>query len=335
MTQNLPAQKTWEVKYLSDGVEVLLNEQLIKTYLVRGKSELVTKQEMAFFMGICKARALNPFAGDCYLIKYTQNDPAAIITSIDFKRSRAKANHDCRGWTKGIIVQKPDGTIRDSAGIILEGEKLIGGWFEATPDKWSGPFRLEVNLSGYVKKTSEGKTTRFWQEENQPTMIAKVAESQGLSALWPRELGKLYTTEEIGNEPQDLSSIIDMDEDKTNQNDPEPTVETFIALAREKIQGNQEYSISLNLYLAKSADLQKKTTDQIMLEAAKDGETFKKFWTMFTKWHEQEKKKNSAKSANGHQDTDKKPCPNDPENELSFKYCRENCKSFTGCPAWE
>jgi hypothetical protein len=40
-------------------------------------------------------------------------------------------------------------------------------------------------------------------------------------------------------------------------------------------------------------------------------------------------------SSQGHRDTDKKPCPNDPENELSFGYCRENCKSFTGCPAWE
>ena len=95
-TQNLPARKTWEVKYMAGDVEITLNPEVIKKYLVRGKPDLATLQELTFFMGICRARGLNPFAGDCYLIKYTQDDPAAIITSIDFKRARARLNPDFR-----------------------------------------------------------------------------------------------------------------------------------------------------------------------------------------------------------------------------------------------
>ena len=357
MTQNLPAQKTWEVKYQAEGVDIVLNETIIKNYLVRGKSELVTKQEMAFFMGICKARGLNPFAGDCYLIKYAQSDPAAIITSIDFKRSRAKSSKDCQGWKKGIVVQKPDGTVRDSSGLIMDGEKLIGGWFEATPKGWEVPFRLEVNLNGYLKKTSEGKITKFWQEDNQPTMIAKVAESQGLSAVWPRDLGKLYTSEEIGNEPQDITPLMDMENGKDweGKEDPPPTAQTFIALVKEKIQGNKELSAALNIYLTKSADLQKKTTDQIMIEAAKDGETFGKFWTMFEKWHGNEKKREA--SENGQKAKEEgvnivepskqaqtptenvKPekimilCPDGDGEEKTIDYCKSWCRLFDGCEA--
>ena len=50
--KNLPAKKTWEVRYISGEVEITLNPEIIKNYLVRGKPELVNMQEMGFFMGI-------------------------------------------------------------------------------------------------------------------------------------------------------------------------------------------------------------------------------------------------------------------------------------------
>ena len=185
------------VKYQArDGQEVTLSFENVKKYLVSGNKEAVTNQELMYFLGVCKSRGLNPFKKDAYLIKYG-NDPAAIITSVDYFRSRARAQKDCTGWKKGIVVQKEDGTLRDSAGIMLENEKLIGGFFEAQPEGWSTPFRLEVNLKGYIKKTKEGRITRFWEEDNQPTMIAKVAEGQGLRTLWPDEFQGLYEEAEI------------------------------------------------------------------------------------------------------------------------------------------
>jgi phage recombination protein Bet len=196
------------VKYTAtDGQEVSLTFDTIRRFLVSGKGNLVTPQELVYFMGICKTRKLNPFAKDCYLIKYSENEAAAIVTSVDYFRKRARAQPDCRGWKRGVIVQKPDGTLRYSNGLVLNDEILLGGWFEAQPQGWDYPFSLEVNLTGYIKKTRNGDVTKFWQSENQPTMIMKIAESQGLRTLWPDEFQGIHTREEIPDFPRDAIDV--------------------------------------------------------------------------------------------------------------------------------
>jgi len=194
----------------ADGQEVRLTFEIVKKYLVQGKGELVTVQELMYFLNICRARRLNPLIKDCYLIKYS-DDPAAIVTSIDFFRKRARVQKDCSGWQKGVIVRTKDGKLRDSFGVVDEGEVLVGGWFEAQPEGWKKPFRLEVNLAGYIKKTRSGEITKFWQVENQPTMIAKVAEAQGLKTLWPDEFQTLFTAEEGAVPVFEIPEAIDME----------------------------------------------------------------------------------------------------------------------------
>ena len=240
------------VKYKSrDGQDLTLTTDVIKKYLVSGRSQFVTDQELMYFMQICKAKGLNPFKKDCYLIKYSQNDSAAIVVSIDYFRSRARAMKDCRGWKKGIIVQGKDGKIHDSFGLILEGEKLLGGFFEATPEGWTEPFRLEVNLNGYIKKTSDGKITRFWKEENQPSQIAKVAESQGLRTLWPDEFQGLYT---------------DLEPTETQG----PPIDIY---PEENGQGEQGEDLSFDDYMLKHyPETDAKLLDQFLKECAKLGD---------------------------------------------------------------
>lgn len=181
-----------------DGQVINLNIDIVRKYLVRGNNQGATSQEIIFFMGICKSRGLNPFKNDCYLIKYG-DDPAAIITSIDYFRARAKAQPDCMGWNNGIIVKdKETETIKKTNGLFdKEKEILLGGWFEALPKGWKEPCKLEINLFGYIKKTKDGKITQFWHEDKQPTMIAKVAESQGLRKCWPDEFQGIYSDAEI------------------------------------------------------------------------------------------------------------------------------------------
>ena len=186
------------VKYeAKDGQEISLSFDTITKYLVQGRSEFVTRQEMMYFMGICKSRGLNPFAKDCYLIKYSQKEGAAIITAIDYFRKRAKAQRDCKGWKKGIIVERKKEIVY-SDGLMLSDDILLGGWFKAKPEGWDEPFLLEVNLKAYIKHKVDGSVTKFWSKENQPSQIAKVAESQGLRTLWPDEFQQLYTQEELG-----------------------------------------------------------------------------------------------------------------------------------------
>lgn len=193
----MEAEKNVVTYEARDGQQVKLSFDTIKRYLVQGHPEWVTNQELVYFMGICRSRALNPFAKDCYLLKFSERDPAAIITAIDYFRKRAKVQKDCKGWSRGIIVER-DGEVVYSNGLMLESDTLLGGWFEAQPEGWEKPYKLEVNLKGYIKKKRDGSVTSFWSKDNQPSQIAKVAESQGLRTIWPDEFQQLYTPEEIG-----------------------------------------------------------------------------------------------------------------------------------------
>jgi phage recombination protein Bet len=200
-TKNVPATGTdlELVAYKTrSGLEIRLSMDIVRQYLVTGRKDAVTVQELIYYMGICKARGLNPFAREVYLIKYSESDPAGIVTSIDFYRSRARAQEDCVGWESGVIVKKKNGELRYSKGLVLDDEELVGGWFKAQPRGWEQPMELEVNLKTFIKKTAQGVLTRFWKEENQPMMIAKVAESQGLRRVWPDEFRGTVTPEEIG-----------------------------------------------------------------------------------------------------------------------------------------
>jgi len=119
----------------ADGQEVKLTPDIVKKYLVQGKGELVTVQELMYFLNICRARKLNPLVKDCYLVKYSENEGAAIITSVDFFRKRARAQKDCKGWKKGVIVRTKEGQVKDSFGLVLPDETIVGGWFEAQPER--------------------------------------------------------------------------------------------------------------------------------------------------------------------------------------------------------
>lgn len=187
-----------------DGQEIRLSFDTVRKYLVSGKPEYVTDQEIMLYMGMCKARGLNPFKRDCYLIKYTERDPAATIVSIDYFRSRARSMTDCLGWKSGIMILKDDKTIEYREGsFILEGENLVGGWFKAKPEKWTEEYTWTVPLAPYVKTTAQGNVTQFWQKEKQSYMIAKVVESQGLRRLWPDEFQGLFIEEDI--QPRDIT----------------------------------------------------------------------------------------------------------------------------------
>jgi len=261
------------VKYESkDGQEINLSFDIIKKYLVQGDANLVKPQECMYFLGICKARGLNPFKKDAYLIKYGA-EPAAIVISIDYFRSRAKVQPDCQGWKKGIIVKKEDGEIKDSFGLVSEGETLIGGFFEAKPKGWAEYFRLEVNLNGYLKKTKDGRITKFWQLENQPAMIAKVAESQGLRTLWPDEFQGMYERDEINIDETD---VIDVKEDTFD-------ISEFNKLAAKKIDYPPD--ATFDKFILLTAEAQGITIDELKYEAAKE---FNSFWTAFETWRKKE-----------------------------------------------
>lgn len=277
------AKKEQVIEYTaSDGQKLALTFETVKKYLAVGHPEFLTEQEVVYFLNICRARKLNPFIKDCYLIKYTKSEPAAIIVSIDFFRKRAKAQRDCRGWKKGVIVSTKDGQIKYTNGLVQKDETLLGGWFEAKPAGWDEPFRLEVNLDGYIKRTREGEITQFWQPEKQPTMIMKVAESQGLRTLWPDEFQQLYTQEEveagIGETTIDVTKEPELPPESPEISDLSAKFDAQIPEGTDKEK--------LNEYLAICSSHFDKTVDEIKAEVAQNPSNF---WEQFGEWVKKQK----------------------------------------------
>lgn len=326
---NLPATQAAEQKEVTyqaaDGSEIRLTPDMVRKYLVQGHGEMVTIQEMVYFLNVCRSRKLNPFIKDCYLIKYSQNDPAAVVTSVDYFRKRARAQKDCKGWKSGIIVKTPDGTVKDTAGLFQEGETLLGGWFEAKPEGWTDPLRIEVNLRGYVKKTKEGRETRFWSVENQPSQIQKVAESQGLRKLWPDEFQGIYSEEEIT--PDDRKQAVDVTDARDDQ---KPDLSAAVEEFRKATQGKE----LIHKYVDVAAKHFKKTPDEIKAGAMED---LPGFLSAYEKW--------AVKVQNGKKPTAEPvpeippeeamsgPCPNNDQNTYKASFCA-GCPERKGCPAW-
>jgi len=197
---------------------------------------------------------------------------------------------------------------------------------------WIEPFRLEVNLAGYLKKTKEGKITKFWQPENQPTMIAKVAETQGLRTLWPDEFQQLYSEDEGSPITDTTAPFIDMEQAEA---------ETFDKQLPAKID-----PLALVKYLAVCAGHFKRSVDEIKIEAAKN---MPAFLSEFKKWSGKQSKAGSRKNqgeviqfpeAGAEEQTDSMmdgeplsgPCPNDGD-RYKESHCY-GCFERPGCPAW-
>jgi len=326
MASQVPATQVAEQKEITyvaaDGQEIRLTPDMVRKYLVQGRGEMVTIQEMVYFLNICRSRKLNPFTKDCYLIKYSQNDPAAVVTSVDYFRKRARSQPDCKGWKSGIIVKAQDGTIKDTAGLFLDGETLLGGWFEARPEGWTDPLRLEVNLRGYIKKTKEGNATRFWSVENQPSQIQKVAESQGLRKLWPDEFQGIYSEEEIT--PDDRRSAVDV-----VANEP-PDLTAQVA-EFDKATADKPLMAK---YIAVASKHFKKGADEIKAEAVKDIPGFLKAYDKWAKGQAQKEAVKVKDEGKPEVELAPGPCPNEPKFTYTKEHC-DKCKSRVGCPVWE
>ena len=78
------------VSYDVLGTHVELDLPFVKKYLVRGRAELTSDQELVFFMNTCKMQGLNPLVnGEVYLIKYSKDDPAQMVVGKDAYLRRA------------------------------------------------------------------------------------------------------------------------------------------------------------------------------------------------------------------------------------------------------
>lgn len=175
------------------GTHVELDLPFVKKYLVRGRSELVSDQEIVFFMNTCKQLKLNPtVGGEIYLIKYSKDDPAQTVIGKETYMRRAWEHPNYLFKEDGIVVQRGNQIIQKEGCCLYPGEALIGGWCRVhfmRQDVERTAFK-EVALAEYNKGMANWKS-------KPATMINKVAISQCVREAFPRDYEGVYSEDEM------------------------------------------------------------------------------------------------------------------------------------------
>lgn len=191
------------VEYEVLGTKVALDIEFVKKYLVRGRAENVTNQELVMFINTCKMQKLNPLAnGEVYLIKYDKEAPAQMVVGKDAYTKRAFINPNYIGKEDGITVLRGNQIVQKMGCCLYPQEVLIGGWcrvFYERKGKERVAFR-EVALEEYNTQKSNWKS-------KPSTMINKVAIAQCIRDAFPADYEGLYSEDELV-----ASGVIDVED---------------------------------------------------------------------------------------------------------------------------
>lgn len=201
--------------YKVGGNDVTLSPTTVKKFLVSGRSELVTAQEVVLFINLCKYQQLNPFLREAYLIKYSEGEIAQMVIGKSAFEARADRDERYHGYKAGVVVVKQDESIEYRPGTLtLPNEQLVGGWCDVYVDGYKEPVHSSVSLAEY----NTGKS--IWKTKP-GTMIRKVAKAQALREAFPNAFSGLYTAEELGTSEEDLPSSPIPIEPEPEQKQPE------------------------------------------------------------------------------------------------------------------
>ncbi|MCJ7639238.1 MAG: recombinase RecT, partial [Euryarchaeota archaeon] len=164
---------------------------------------LATDQEVAIFLKTCQSLQLNPFANECFLIKYNSSEKAAFVIAIDSYLKAAEMNSQYDGCEAGIILKDGGGRLELKEGTFLLDEdrpRLAGGWAKVYRRDRGRPTYVAVNKNECIKLTREGKPTQFWSEPKQPWMLRKVALKRALVEAFPSLFAGTLATAEVSSD---------------------------------------------------------------------------------------------------------------------------------------
>lgn len=215
-----PQQNNKTVEYKCGEETVKLSASIIRNYLVNGNGN-VTDQEVAMFLNLCRFQHLNPFLREAYLIKFG-NQPATIVTGKEAITKRAMRNPKYAGQQAGIVIfNQESGALEYRNGaLLMNGEKLVGGWAKVYVKGYEVPIEAVVSYDEYVGVKNDGSVNSQWAKKP-ATMIRKVALVQALREAFPEDLGGLYASEEVGVDINE-SAITPIDTSViSEQNDPQ------------------------------------------------------------------------------------------------------------------
>lgn len=193
--QLTPAQKAWTQTFqLSE--KLTMRPIDVKRLL---NLEHVEVNEAVLFLKKCQQYGADPFMNDMYMIKYSANATAAIVTGVGFFQKKAAANPRFRGYGKTLWLSKD------------------GKWVDCWIPSLHGQNPMACQASCYIDGYEEKQTFAVnWEENHKNTSIWKSMPSRMLEknavvgllrACLPADLGGLYINEEITGEEAPQATV--------------------------------------------------------------------------------------------------------------------------------
>ncbi len=196
-----PAEKWIEYTPFQERDPIKLSVQIVRNYIATPtkKGALPSDAQCMRFVMLCKARQLNPFAGDAYLVGYDSGDGPqfSLIVAHQSLLKRAEVHPEYDGMESGVMVRRKvvdekgeeRSVTMDLEGDYFEtGDEILGGWACVHFRTRRHPMRERVRLSTYNSGYSRWKA-------DPAGMICKVAESSCLRRAFPTVLGGMFLTE--------------------------------------------------------------------------------------------------------------------------------------------
>jgi phage recombination protein Bet len=194
---------SWITPYGADeGYTIPLSVKLIREYVAvpfydKHAQKLIEAPdtECFRFIALCKARRLNPYEGDAYMIPFWDssiNGPKwSLITSHNAFLKRAELHSKYDGMDSGIIVLDANKHIVEREGDFEHpGDQLLGGWAVVYIKDRGHPKKAKVKLTTYKKPFG------VWLKD-EAGMICKVAEAHAIRDSFPTIIGGAIMREEI------------------------------------------------------------------------------------------------------------------------------------------
>lgn len=168
------------------------------------QGKLPTDNDCIKFLMLCKARLLNPWEGDCFLIGYdgAKGPQFSLITAHQAFLKRAEVNPEYDGMKSGIIIEE-NNELKDLEGdfYISPAQKVVGGWATVFFKNRKYPMHKRIRVSRFNKGLG------LWNDDS-AGMICKCAEADALRSSFPTMLGGLYLKEETQPDAVTVSAPI-------------------------------------------------------------------------------------------------------------------------------
>jgi phage recombination protein Bet len=190
------AERAVEYQAFGSSEKVQLSINIVRKWLVSptASGKVASDSDVMKFIMLCKARQLNPWEGDAFLVGYdAQGGPSfSLITAHQAFVKRAEVHMQYDGMESGVIVTDKDGKLQDLEGdFVPQGYVLVGGWAKVYRKDQSHPKIARLNVETFDKQRAQWKT-------NRAGMIVKCAEADAMRGAFPNTLGGMYVDAEAG-----------------------------------------------------------------------------------------------------------------------------------------